>query len=100
MFIVGNFIIALGRVLEVFITMLYWLVLIRAIVSWVNPDPFNSIVQFLYKMTEPFLLPFRRLLFKFGDFGFDISPIVLFLFLLFLRYFLINSIIDLGIRLK
>ncbi len=100
MFVFGNFIIAIGRVLELFITILYWLVLIRAIVSWVNPDPFNPIVQFLYRTTEPFLIPFRRLIFRFGDLGFDISPILLFLVLLFLRYFLVNSIIDIGIRLK
>ena len=42
------------------LTVFYWLILIRAIISWVNPDPLNSVVQFLYRVTEPVLEPIRR----------------------------------------
>ena len=68
--------------------------------SWVNPDPFNPIVQFLEKSTEPILSPIRRILpLNFG-FGIDISPIIAFLAIMFLKSFLVNTLLDLAVRLK
>lgn len=98
MFIVGNFLIAFARLAEILITILYWLILIRALISWVNPDPFNPIVQFLYRATDPILTPIRRVVPPLGPF--DISPIVAFLILYFLNLFLIPSLVGLGMRLK
>ena len=80
--------------------MLYWLILIRALISWINPDPYNPIVQFLYKTTEPILYPIRKLLPLDFRFGIDISPIIAFLAILFLRWFLVQSLIDLSLRLR
>ena len=99
MFIFANFLIALGRVLEVVITILTWLIFIRAIISWVNPDPFNPIVQFLYRVTEPILAPIRRII-PLGNLTFDFSPIIAFLILMFLRYFLVNTLLETAWRLK
>ena len=62
MFVLSNLLIACAKIIEIILTMAYWLILIRALISWVNPDPFNPIVQFLYKMTEPILCPIRKLL--------------------------------------
>ncbi|KPK42380.1 MAG: hypothetical protein AMJ78_02700 [Omnitrophica WOR_2 bacterium SM23_29] len=98
MFIVGNFLIAFARLAEILITILYWLILIRALISWVNPDPFNPIVQFLYRATDPILTPIRRVVPPLGPF--DISPIVAFLILYFLSLFLVPSLVGLGMRLK
>lgn len=99
MFILSNFLIAMAKVLDVGLTIFYWLILIRALISWVNPDPYNSIVQFLYKMTEPILYPIRKILPLGFRFGIDISPIIAFLAIMFLKSFLVKTIIDLALRL-
>lgn len=100
MFLLSNFLIALAKILDIALTMLYWLILIRAVISWVNPDPFNPIVQFLYKTTEPILSPIRKALPLSIRFGIDISPIIAFLAIVFLKSFLVKSIIDLSLWLK
>ena len=103
MFIVSNLFGALAQVLDVTLTILYWLILIRALLSWVSPDPFNPIVQFLTKATEPILYPIRRILpgtTNVGGVGLDISPLIAFLIILFTRHFLVNTLVDLSRRLK
>ena len=100
MFALSNFLIAIAKVLDVFFSILYWLILIRALISWVNPDPYNPIVQFLYKTTEPILNPIRRFLPLGIRFGIDISPIIAFLAIMFLKSFLVRTLIDLALRLK
>lgn len=95
MFIISNFLVAAAQVLNVAVSLLWWLIIIRALISWVNPDPFNPIVQFLFRTTEPFLLPFRRIL-PSWKIGLDLSPIFAILALVFLRFFLVNSLIDLA----
>ncbi len=100
MFILANFLIAIAHVLEMALSLLYWLILIRALISWVNPDPFNPIVQFLNKATEPILAPIRRVLPASFRFGIDISPLIAFLAIVFLKSFLVKTIIDFAVRLK
>lgn len=99
MFVVGNFIAALAQILDILLPALYWLILARALISWVNPDPYNPIVQFLYKTTEPLLYPIRKLLPLNFRFGLDISPLVAFLILFFLRSFLVRTLLDVSVRL-
>jgi YggT family protein len=79
---------------------LYWLILVRALISWVNPDPYNPIVRFLYKTTEPILYPIRRMLPLDAGIGLDISPIIAFLILIFLRSFLVKTLLDISFRLR
>ncbi|MCM8783968.1 MAG: YggT family protein [Candidatus Omnitrophica bacterium] len=98
MFIISNFLLGLARVLNVGLTIIWWLVFIRAIISWVNPDPFNPIVQFLYRSTEPILSPLRRIIPP--TFGIDISPLIAFLIIVFLRPFLVNTLIGLALRMQ
>jgi len=93
MFILGNFCIALANVLDIVLNILYWLILIRALISWVNPDPYNPIVQLLHRTTEPILYPVRRLL---PPMAVDISPIVVFLAIMFLKPFLVGTLYDIG----
>ena len=100
MFVFSNFLLALASVLDIFLTILYWLILIRAIISWVSPDPYNPIVQLLYKTTEPILYPIRKILPLGFRFGIDISPIIAFLAIMFLKSFLVKSLVDLSLRLK
>lgn len=100
MFILSNLLVAVANIFNILLTIVYWLILIRALISWVNPDPYNPIVQFLYKTTEPILYPIRKMLPPTLGFGIDISPIIAFLAIMFLRSFLVNTILDLAIRLK
>jgi len=95
MYVLGNLIYALARVLEIVITIYIWLIVIRALVSWVNPDPYNPIVQFLKKTTDPALKPAQRIFPPLG--GFDLSPIVVVLILVFLRFFLVPTLIRLSV---
>ena len=100
MFILANLIEAAAQILGVLLTILYWLILIRALLSWVNPDPSNHIVQFLLKATEPILSPIRRLLPLDFRFGIDISPIIVFLGIMFLRSFLVRTLLEIAERMR
>ena len=97
MFILSNFIDALAYVVNALLFIMYWLILIRALISWVNPDPFNPIVQFLIRVTEPVLEPVRRLL---PPLPIDISPIIVFFIIIFFQKFLVNSLYELASRLQ
>lgn len=98
MFILANFLIALARVIDVVLTIYLWVVIIGAVISWVNPDPYNPIVRFLRRATEPILRPIRRLL-PVSGFGVDFSPVVLILIIYFLQWFLVKSMIQIAARL-
>ncbi len=95
MFIVANFIVGLAKVIDVGLHLYLWLVLIRAVLSWVNPDPYNPIVRFLNRSTDPLLhLIRRRLPVVFG--GLDLSPMVAVLAIYFLQIFLVRSLLQLA----
>ena len=100
MFVFSNFLVALAHILGFVFKVLYWLILIRALISWVNPDPYNPIVQFLYKTTEPILYPIRKILPSGFRFGIDISPLIAILIIWFLDSFLIKTLFDLSARLQ
>jgi YggT family protein len=95
----ANFLQALGVILSYFLELLKWLVIIRALLSWVNPDPYNPIVQFIERTTEPVLLPFRQLLPSY-KLGIDLSPLLALLFIYFLQMFAVQTLLGLAIRLR
>jgi YggT family protein len=97
MFILGNLIITIANLADILLMILWWLILIRALISWVSPDPFNVIVRFLHQATEPILDPIRRLL---PPMAVDVSPIIAFLGIMVVRSFLLRSLYELGERLK
>ncbi|MBD3263710.1 MAG: YggT family protein [Candidatus Omnitrophica bacterium] len=96
MFVLGNFFLGLANVLDIAFNILIVLIFIRALISWVNPDPYNPIVQFLYKTTEPILQPLRNILPASFKFGIDISPILAFLVITFLRVFLVRTLFEIA----
>ncbi len=100
MLILANLIYALASVLNILITILIFLIFFRALISWVHADPYNPIVQFLYKTTEPMLAPLRRILPVGFRAGMDISPIIAFLILIFIRLFIVNTLVDLSLKWK
>ncbi len=74
-----------------------WLIIIRALISWVSPDPYNPIVRFLYRTTEPVLRPVR-LIIPIGRVGIDFSPLVVIIVIYLLRLFLVRVLIELATK--
>jgi YggT family protein len=99
MFVFSNLLTALAAVIGTLLTVYTWILIARAVISWVNPDPYNPIVRFLYNVTEPVLFRVRRLVPSvFG--GIDLSPLILILALQFLQIFLVGSLRDLAVTLR
>jgi YggT family protein len=98
MFILANLINAVAFLLDTLLTIYLYILIARAIISWVNPDPYNPIVNFLHRVTEPVLEPVRRRVPDLG--GIDISPIIVFMAIIFMQKFLIRSLVEIGSRLK
>ena len=95
MFIIGYLLMAVARVLDYVLLFFMLVIFARAVLSWVNPDPYNPIVRFIHGVTEPVLYRIRRTIpIAFG--GIDFSPIIVFLGIVFLREFLVNSILELS----
>ena len=84
----GAFMAAVLQVIFAILSVIQWIVIIAAVISWVNPDPRNPIVQFLYRTTEPILRPFRKILPPGRTGGIDLSPILVILLILFIKVFL------------
>lgn len=99
MAVIGNFIGAMAQVLHVVLQLYMWIIIIRALLSWVNPDPYNPIVQFLYSITEPVLARVRNML-PMSGMGMDFSPIIVMLAIIFLQGFLVQSLMDLSHQLR
>lgn len=99
MFVLGNFFAAIALVLHYVLWLYMWIIIARAVISWVSPDPYNPIVQFLYRATEPVLEPIRRKL-PGGGFGIDLSPLIAILAIYFLDHFLVGSLQGIGSRLR
>jgi YggT family protein len=95
MFVLGNLIVAAAKILDIALNIYMWIIIARAVISWVNPDPYNPIVQFLYRVTEPVMARIRRWL-PFGSMGIDISPIIIILAIVFLQTFLVRSMMELA----
>ncbi len=97
MFIMSNFLIAIAKILDIGLSLYMWVIIARAVISWVNPDPYNPIVKFLNSATEPILHPIRRRLpIYFG--GIDFSPILVIMVIIFLQTFVVQSLIQLAAR--
>lgn len=94
MFVIGNLLVAISQVLDFVLTIYFYIVIVRALISWVNPDPYNVIVQFLHRATDPVLRPIQRAIPPLG--GIDVSPLVLLLAIMFLKSFLVASLMQFG----
>jgi YggT family protein len=87
---------AMAWLLEYVLWAYMWIIIIRALVSWVNPDPWNPIVRFLHQVTEPVLRPIRR---RLPYSGIDFSPLVVILGIYFLQWFLVPVLVKTAYRL-
>ena len=91
MYVIGYFLLAVSKVLDLILLFFMWVIIARAILSWVSPDPYNPIVRFIHTVTEPVLFRIRALIpVSFG--GIDFSPIIVIMGVVFLRTFAVSSI--------
>lgn len=98
MFVLANFLAAVAKILDIGLSLYMWIIIGRAVISWVNPDPYNPIVRFLTSVTEPVLYPIRRRIpISLG--GMDFSPIIVILVIIFIQSFLVRSLMELAGRL-
>ena len=74
------------QLIDLFLTIYIWIIIARAIISWVNPDPYHPLVRFLYRVTEPVLAPVRRIIPPIA--GIDISPVIVIFVIFFIQNFL------------
>ena len=97
MFVFGDLVIAIAKIVDTLLEVYKWVVIIAALISWVNPDPSNPIVRFLYSVTEPVFRPIRRLIgHRLGPI--DISPIIVILVIIFIQSFLVRTLIKVGYK--
>ena len=89
----GNFLVAIVTVIDILLNVYMWIIVARAIISWVSPNPYNPIVNFLYQATEPVLRYARRIIPPIGG-TLDLSPIIVLVAIVFLRQFLVQSLMQ------
>lgn len=99
MFILANFIIATAQVLDFVLWVYQWILIARVVISWIDADPYNPIVRFIYNLTEPVLERVRERLPLIAA-GFDLSPLVVWLAIWFIKRFLVQSLYDLAYALR
>ncbi|MCX5861438.1 MAG: YggT family protein [Desulfomonile sp.] len=98
MFILGNLISAVAGVLDIVLSIYMWIVIIAALITWVNPDPYNPVVRFLHSVTEPVFGFVRRTL-PIPAMGIDFSPIIVLLAIVFLQQFLVKTLHQIAMNL-
>jgi YggT family protein len=95
MFVLSNFLYATAVVVRAVLNIYWWIIIASAVLSWVNPDPYNPIVRFLRAATDPVMYRVRRVLpLAFG--GVDFTPIVVLLAITFLQVFLVSTLYQMA----
>ncbi len=99
MYVLSNLLQAVAVILDIVLTIYMWVIIIRALLSWVNPDPSNPIVQFLHSITEPVLYRVRKAL-PMPGMGLDLSPIIVLLAIIFMQSFLVQTLKTAALNLQ
>jgi YggT family protein len=98
--VLGNFMYAIATILDKVLWLYGIVIMVAVLISWVSPDPFNPIVQFLRSVTEPLFAWVRRRL-PFATVGMiDLSPIIVLVGIQLLQMVLVRSLFDLALRLR
>ena len=100
MFVLGNAFQAVAAILDKVLWLYSIVIIVAVVISWVSPDPFNPIVQFLRSATEPLFAWVRRRL-PFAVMGMiDLSPLIVLIVIQLLQMVVIRSLFDLSVRLR
>ncbi len=86
---------AIASILHTAITVYIWIVIIAALITWIRPDPYNPIVQTLYRLTEPVYAYIRRYI-PTVFWGVDLAPVIVILALQFIDLFLVKLLIKMA----
>lgn len=94
MFVIKNFLVALAGLIDLVFTIYIFIIIGRAVITWVNADPYNPVVRFLHQVTDPLLYRIRRFIPVIG--GIDFSPMVLLLAVIFLKSFIVPTLMHMA----
>jgi len=97
MFVLANFLAAVAEMINIILSLYMFIIFGRVIISWVSADPYNPIVRFLISATEPVLYPIRQRLPMMG--GIDFAPFLLILAIIFIKSFIVQSLLQVAARL-
>ncbi len=98
MIVIATFLQAIAQILHMVISLYIWVIIIAALISWVRPDPYNPIVQTLYRLTEPAYALVRRFIPTVIG-GIDLAPLVIIIALQFIDMFVVKLLMMLAMRL-
>jgi YggT family protein len=98
MFVLSNIVLGLARLLSIALEAYFWIIIARALISWVSPDPYNPIVRFLYRVTEPVLRPIRHRLPM--TMGLDLSPMIVLIALKLAEWVVVDSLRDFAFSIR
>lgn len=98
MFAFGNLLQSLASIINIALDLYFWVIFIRAIMSWFNPNPYNPFVRTIYRLVDPVTYKISKIIpTRIGMV--DISPFILMLIIIFLQRFLVKTLYDLAVRL-
>ncbi len=97
---ISDFLVILANIVSVVLTIYYWLIIIRALLSWVNPDPYNPVVNFLYRVTEPVLGRLRSVIPLGASSGIDLSPLIAVFVIYFFKSLIVKALLMLAFKLS
>jgi len=96
----ANFISALAQVMDMAINLMFLVLLARVVISWIQPAAGHPVGQVIYSITEPVLYPIRRFMNKYtSTLAIDLSPIVVFLALIFIQGFVVKTLHQMALTL-
>jgi YggT family protein len=98
MFIIANLLFAIAKLVDLVISIYIFVVIVRVVLSWLPHDPYNSMIRFVYTITEPILTRIRAFIPPIG--GFDLSSMILIILLYFAEGFIVSTLTDLAMKMK
>jgi YggT family protein len=99
MFVFGNFVTGIAYILDMLLNIYFWIILIRVVLSWIQPNPYNPLVRTIHKLVDPVIYRISRIIpTRIGMI--DFAPFILMIVIVFLQRFLIRSLFDLGVRMN
>lgn len=97
MFAFGNLVTTIASILNIILDLYFWVIFIRAIMSWFNPNPYNPFVRSIYRLVDPITYRISKIIpSRFGMI--DISPFILMLIIIFLQKFIVKTLFEMGAR--
>lgn len=99
MFVFGNLFSTIAHILDILLEVYMWVVIVRAILSWINPNPYNPLVRIIYGLVDPVTYRISRF-FPTRIGMIDIAPFLLLLIIIFLQKFIVRTLFDLAIRMR